>query len=108
VSTADPQRIAAGPWFSWDDNMVRIPPGAELLAENENGPQAYGTAHHLGVQFHPEVTPGIIADWVQQDAKHALDTQQILEATSHEFATAAHAAHLLFTTFTSAAQRVHP
>ena len=108
VSTADPRRVAPGPWFSWDDTVLHIPPGAELLADNENGPQAYGMAHHLGVQFHPEVTPKIINDWVEQSSDPALDTQRILEATSREFEAAALAAHGLFTTFTSAAQRVLP
>lgn len=107
VSSADPQRIAPGAWFCWDDNLLHIPPGAELLADNESGPQAFGTAHHLGVQFHPEVTPKIIADWVQQDAESALVAERILEATAREFKAAALAAQLLFTTFTSAAQRVH-
>jgi GMP synthase (glutamine-hydrolysing) len=36
------------------DAVVDLPPGADLLAENEYGVHAFRKGHCLGVQFHPE------------------------------------------------------
>ncbi|GAB6879329.1 type 1 glutamine amidotransferase [Halorubrum gandharaense] len=36
------------------DAVVDLPPGAELLAENEHGVHAFRDGHCWGVQFHPE------------------------------------------------------
>ncbi|WP_418282453.1 type 1 glutamine amidotransferase [Halorubrum sp. DTA98] len=36
------------------DAVVELPPGAELLAENEYGVHAFRTGHCWGLQFHPE------------------------------------------------------
>jgi GMP synthase (glutamine-hydrolysing) len=106
VSTEAPQMIAPGPWFAWHDDVIRVPPGAEILAYDDNGPQAYRAANHLGVQFHPEVTPEIIAGWVYGESAPALDTQGVLEATSREFKTAAVAAHHLLATFAGSVRRL--
>jgi GMP synthase (glutamine-hydrolysing) len=106
VSTTDPTRIAPGPWFAWHDDMIRIPLGARLLAHNASGPQAYRAGNHLGIQFHPEVTPEIITDRVYGDRGHVLDTQGLLEATSREFKAASVAAHQLFSTFADSVPRL--
>ncbi|MFC3477794.1 type 1 glutamine amidotransferase [Halobacterium litoreum] len=36
------------------DAVTRLPPGAELLAENDYGVHAFRADHSVGVQFHPE------------------------------------------------------
>jgi GMP synthase (glutamine-hydrolysing) len=107
VSTTEPQTIARGPWFAWHDDAIRIPPGAQLLAHNGDGPQAYRAGNHLGIQFHPEVTPAIITERVYGENTHALDTQGVLEATSREFKTAAVAATQLFSAFADSVDRLH-
>ena len=107
VVTAEPQTIAAGPWFAWHDDSIRIPPGAQLLAHNNGGPQAYRAGNHLGIQFHPEVTPEIITKRVYGEHSAAVDTQGLLEATSREFKTAAVAANQLFSTFADSVDRLH-
>jgi GMP synthase-like glutamine amidotransferase len=56
--------------FQWHGETFDIPPGAEWLAYTKTcayqafraGPNVYG------IQFHPEVTPEIIEDWISQDA----------------------------------------
>jgi GMP synthase-like glutamine amidotransferase len=56
--------------FQWHGETFDLPPGAEHLAYSAGcrhqvfrvGRSAYG------IQFHPEVTPAIIEDWLQQDA----------------------------------------
>jgi GMP synthase (glutamine-hydrolysing) len=107
VSTSEPQTIAQGPWFAWHDDSIRIPPGAELLAHIDGGPQAYRAGNHLGIQFHPEVTPELIAERVYGQTSYAIDTQGLLEATSREYKRAAVAARELFSTFADSVDRLH-
>jgi GMP synthase-like glutamine amidotransferase len=56
-----------GPWLHWHDDLLRIPAGAELLARSPAGPAAFRHGRHLGVQFHPEVTPEILDAWAVAD-----------------------------------------
>ena len=98
VTTAAPRRIAAGPWLAWEDDRIVLPPGAELLAHDHVGPQAFGVNEHLGVQFHPEATPEIVPDWVAT-SEEVLDFQGIMEATWRDFPIASVAARQLFAEF---------
>ena len=63
VDTAVPHLIAGGPWLAWQHDVITLPPGAERLAHNRLGPQAFRFGPHLGVQFHPEATPDVVAGW---------------------------------------------
>jgi GMP synthase-like glutamine amidotransferase len=63
VDTAVPHLIAGGPWLTWQHDVITLPPGAESLAHNRLGPQAFRLGRHLGVQFHPEATPEVLAGW---------------------------------------------
>lgn len=65
VDTRAPQLIPTGPWFQWHFDTFSVPAGATLLAESPVGPQAFRHGRHLGVQFHPEVTPQIMDGWVR-------------------------------------------
>ena len=53
----------------WHGDTFELPPGAEWLAESELCPhQAFRVGADLyGLQFHPEVTPGIISSWCRED-----------------------------------------
>jgi GMP synthase (glutamine-hydrolysing) len=55
--------------FHWHSETFDLPPGAELLARSEAcSHQAFRVgANVYGLQFHLEVTPEMIADWVTQD-----------------------------------------
>jgi GMP synthase-like glutamine amidotransferase len=64
IESRDPSLVPAGPWLQWHYDTFAVPPGATLLAESPAGPQAYTIGRSLGVQFHPEVTQEIVADWV--------------------------------------------
>jgi GMP synthase-like glutamine amidotransferase len=99
ISSGAPGWIAAGPWLAWRDAVIRLPPGAALLARDPVGPQAFATGRHLGIQFHPEVTPEIIGDWVNAECAECLDAQGLLEATSREFAAASVVARRLLSTY---------
>ena len=44
------------------------PPGAQTVARSPAGPAAFTLDRSLGLQFHPESTPEIAAEWARQDA----------------------------------------
>lgn len=99
VSSSTPGWIANGPWLTWRDEVIRLPPRAKLLAHDPRGPQAFGAGRHLGIQFHPEITPEIIGAWVSSESTESLDAQGVLEQTSREFAAASPAARRLLSTY---------
>jgi GMP synthase-like glutamine amidotransferase len=72
VRSQDPEFVSEGPWFQWHFDTFEPPAGADLIAENDAGPQAYVIGQSMGVQFHPEVTPDIMDDWVKV-YRHELD-----------------------------------
>jgi GMP synthase-like glutamine amidotransferase len=76
VRSRDPELVPEGPWFQWHFDSFSPPPRAMLIAENDAGPQAYVQGRHLGVQFHPEVTPEIMARWVAT-YRHELDAEGV-------------------------------
>jgi GMP synthase-like glutamine amidotransferase len=60
------EAISRGPWLNLHFESFTLPPGADLLARSAAGPSAFRHGLHLGVQFHPEVTPEIVAAWSQR------------------------------------------
>jgi GMP synthase-like glutamine amidotransferase len=56
--------------FHWHGETFDLPPGGELLAYSDLcRHQAYRIGKNIfGLQFHLEVTPEMIADWLTQDA----------------------------------------
>ncbi len=65
IGSRRPELLADGPWFTWHSDQFSLPAGATLLARNPNSIQAFAHGRHLGVQFHPEVTPNIIGGWLE-------------------------------------------
>jgi GMP synthase-like glutamine amidotransferase len=76
VRTSDPELVPDGPWFNWHFDSFTLPPGAKLIADTEVGPQAYVIGRSLGLQFHPEVTPEIMENWVGA-YRHELDAEGV-------------------------------
>ncbi|MGH2556695.1 MAG: type 1 glutamine amidotransferase [Actinomycetota bacterium] len=76
VRSHDPDLVSEGPWFQWHFDTFSTPPGATLVAENDAGHQAFVSGRHLGVQFHPEVTPEIMDNWVST-YRHELDDEGV-------------------------------
>lgn len=54
--------------YQWHtDSFVDLPPGAELLASSPTcAHQAFALRQHLGMQFHIEITPAKIRDWLEE------------------------------------------
>jgi GMP synthase (glutamine-hydrolysing) len=67
VDTVAPHQIAGGPWPSWQQDVIRLPSDARVIAHNRLGPQAFQLGRHVGVQFHPEATRATIARWASDD-----------------------------------------
>ncbi len=57
-----------GPFVRWHGDHITPPPGAEVLARDGGTVQVFRQANRLGVQFHPETTPEIVAGWVERYA----------------------------------------
>jgi GMP synthase-like glutamine amidotransferase len=63
IDTEDDLLAAPGPWFEYHIDKFTAPPDAKVIADSPAGPQAYRLGRMLAVQFHPEVTPGIVRRW---------------------------------------------
>ncbi len=76
VRSQDEALVSDGPWFQWHFDSFTVPPAAKLIADSPAGPQAYALGRSMGVQFHPEVTPGIMDSWVAV-YRHELDQEGV-------------------------------
>ncbi len=76
VRTLDEDLVPRGPWFQWHFDTFSVPPGGELVADSEAGPQAFVVGRSLGVQFHPEITNEIMDEWVDV-YRHELDDEGV-------------------------------
>ena len=76
VRTRDPDLVPAGPWFQWHFDVITPPAGVEVVAETDLGAQAFVAGRSLGLQFHPEVTPEIMDEWVRA-YRHELDADGV-------------------------------
>ncbi len=110
VRTREPELVPPGPWFQWHFDTFSLPPGANLIADSPVGPQAYTVGRSLGVQFHPEVTVEVMADWVRV-YRHELDADGVdpdalLEETRRREDETRAAAYKLFDAFTERIARL--
>jgi GMP synthase-like glutamine amidotransferase len=72
LGSADPDLLEPGTWMEFHDDAFTLPRGATALARNEVGLQAFTLGPHLGVQFHPEITPEVFAAWADSWAEHGI------------------------------------
>src|SRR2546428_7675828 len=111
VRTNNPQLVPEGPWFQWHFDSFTLPPGAQLIAETDIGPQAYVIGRSLGLQFHPELTPEILDAWVSA-YRHELDAEGVdpdalLEETRRRAATARASAEQLLNGYLENVARIN-
>jgi GMP synthase-like glutamine amidotransferase len=103
VRTHDPDLISTGPWFQWHFDSFSAPPGAKLVAETDAAPQAFVSGRNLGLQFHPEVTPAIMDEWVRayphELEAEGVDPQGLLAETRQRAAQAKQATWRLLDAF---------
>jgi GMP synthase-like glutamine amidotransferase len=71
--------------MQWHYDTFTLPAGGVQLAASPAGPQAFALGRSLGLQFHPEVTPEIVASWVAagraQLVRAGLDPDRVLAET---------------------------
>lgn len=82
--------IGRNVWFQWHYDRFLPPAATRVLAMGDQGVQAFTVGRSLGLQFHPEVTPAIVARWssgagAEELARVGVDPEVLLEETrSHE------------------------
>jgi GMP synthase-like glutamine amidotransferase len=77
-----------GRWFTWHEDVFDLPPGAEELARAASGPQAFAVGASVGLQFHPEVTPAIVEDWLAGEPSAVADPESMRAETTGTVAAA--------------------
>jgi GMP synthase-like glutamine amidotransferase len=81
-----PEEVPTGPWFQFHEDRCLVPPEATVVARDELAVQAFRLRRNLGVQFHPEIEPRLLARWLT-DATRAqmvevgLDPEVVLDQT---------------------------
>ena len=112
VRSHDPELVSEGPWFQWHFDSFSTPPGAKLVAETDAGPQAFVSGRHLGVQFHPEVTPEIMDGWVRiyrhELDEEGVDPDALLEETHRRAKESRQASHRLLRRYVEAVAGLLP
>ncbi len=63
LDSRDHTALPSGVWMQFHDDAFTLPAGAEPLARNGVGLQAFVCGPHLAVQFHPEITPEVFDAW---------------------------------------------
>ena len=104
VSTERPDLVEAGPWFQWHADAWELPSGLRGFAATDDCEQAYLVGRSLGVQFHPELTPSMLAGWLANGGhalavEHGVDPDALLDRTERESDAAAARARRLVTRF---------
>ncbi len=64
ISTAAPDVVVEGPWMEFHFDTFTAPETSQVLARTDRCDQAFRQERHLGVQFHPEITPAEFETWV--------------------------------------------
>ena len=73
VHSDAPDLIPGGPWFQWHFDRFTPPPEATVLARTEQATQAFVLGRAMGLQFHPEVDPALVEQWIGSGELDALD-----------------------------------
>jgi GMP synthase (glutamine-hydrolysing) len=112
VRSDDEESVPPGPWFAWHADVIDAPPGAHVVARNRVGVQAFALGPHLGVQFHPEVTPEIVDGWAGHNRRELARLRLARRSLHHQSVdraeASAAAARCLFDGFLSRAAAFSP
>lgn len=100
VETWAPKLVPPGPWLHYHYDLFETPPGSRTLARSRAGPAAFALDGSLGLQFHPESTPRIAAEWARQDgarlATAGVTAEELAAQGERAAGAAARAARKLF------------
>lgn len=70
IESDEPSLVPRGPWFQWHYDGWTLPPGAREVARNRVASQAFLLRRNLAVQFHPELTAGMLHGWLENGGVH--------------------------------------
>ena len=99
-----PERFTA--FTTHSDAVTALPPGAELLAENDYGVHAFRVGDSWGVQFHPEYDRETATDLTKRKDLDGDRIRSVLDGITAENYGAACRTKRLFDNFTDYARRV--
>jgi GMP synthase-like glutamine amidotransferase len=104
VDTDEPDLVPPGPWLESHSDRCVLPPGAQEIARTAVAPQAFRLGRSMGLQFHPEVTADLLAEWMAVgDAAHArrigVDPDALIAETAAREPTARAQAYRLMDAF---------
>jgi GMP synthase-like glutamine amidotransferase len=85
-----------GRWFTWHEDAFTVPPGATETARAASGPQAFALGRSVGLQYHPEVTPGIVDGWLSTGRDEVPDPEPLRRETARRAEGARERAFALF------------
>jgi GMP synthase-like glutamine amidotransferase len=69
IESDDTELVPAGPWLHHHYDQLQPPRDAATIARSPAGAAAFTLGRSLGLQFHPESTPAIAAEWARLDPK---------------------------------------
>lgn len=89
VESDEPSLVPRGPWFQWHQDCWTLPPGAREIARNPVSSQAFVLRRNLAVQFHPELTAGMLHGWLDNGGdrfvhQRGLSVEELRAATVAE------------------------
>ena len=67
IESDDKTLIPTGPWFEYHWDRWTLPKGALEIARTEIASQAFVMGRTLGVQFHPEIDPEVLEEWLAME-----------------------------------------
>lgn len=65
VRSDEPDLVPEREWMEFHGDTFTLPPHARLIARSDVCAQAFVQGPHLGVQFHPEIAPGVFEAWTE-------------------------------------------
>ncbi len=74
--------IGPGPWMEWHHDRFTPPPGGTVLARNDQATQLIQIGRSVGTQFHPEVDPAHLEQFLSYApdeylTEHATDKEKL-------------------------------
>jgi GMP synthase-like glutamine amidotransferase len=87
IQTDDASLISTGPWFEYHWDRWVSPPLATEIARTDLAVQAFTLGRTLALQFHPEIDPEVLEEWLQMDGgcaeveSEGIDPEKLMEQT---------------------------
>jgi GMP synthase (glutamine-hydrolysing) len=84
IDSYEPDVIVGGPWMEFHFDAFTAPPTSRVLARSERCDQAFRQDRHLGLQFHPEITPAEFETWAARWSGTVVEERLTAMGTSTE------------------------